>query len=121
MTNPLFIFIISLDHQVLARIDGYDAKRGAKIAGHRGYFLKGPGCFLNFALAQYGLRFLAEKGYTPIYTPFFMGRKPMSETCQLSDFDDQLYKVTGNAKDEDFFLIATSEQPISAYYRGEWL
>ena len=38
----------------------------------------------------------------------------MAETCQLSDFDDQLYKVsTGkvsdNEKDKDFYLIATSE------------
>ena len=45
----------------------------------------------------------------------------MSETCQLSDFEDQLYKVKGTDKEEDYFLIATSEQPISAYYRGEWL
>jgi len=96
-------------NQVLERIDGYDAKRGQKIAGHRGYFLKGPGCYLNFALAQYGLRFLSTKGYTPLYTPFFMGAKPMSETCQLSDFEDQLYKVSGNNKEEQFFLIATSE------------
>jgi seryl-tRNA synthetase len=38
-------------HEVLHHIDGFDQKRGTKIAGHRGYFLKGPGCFLNFALA----------------------------------------------------------------------
>ena len=53
----------------------------------------------------------------------------MAETAQLSDFDDQLYKVsftqinqvTGNADDEELYLIATSEQPISAMYRKEWL
>ena len=56
-----------------------------------------------------------------MYTPFFMGKKPMSETCQLSDFGDSLYKVTGSNKEEEFYLIATSEQPISAYFRGEWL
>lgn len=33
------------------------------------------------------------KGYTPMYTPFFMRKKVMGDTCQLSDFDDQLYKV----------------------------
>jgi len=32
-----------------------------------------------------------------------------------------LYKVTGNAEDEDFYLIATSEQPISAMHRKEWI
>lgn len=30
-------------HEVMAMIDGYDPKRGSKIAGHRGYFLKGYG------------------------------------------------------------------------------
>jgi seryl-tRNA synthetase len=47
----------------------------------------------------------------------------MAETCQLSDFDDQLYKVTTGSKnpDDEFYLIATSEQPISAMYRKEWL
>lgn len=37
-------------NEILASIDGYDPKRGSKIAGHKGYFLKGPGCFLNLAL-----------------------------------------------------------------------
>jgi seryl-tRNA synthetase len=34
-------------HELLAMIDGYDPKRGSKIAGHRGYFLKGAGYLLN--------------------------------------------------------------------------
>ncbi len=37
-------------HEVLMMIDGVDLKRGTKIAGHRGYYLKGPGCLLNMAL-----------------------------------------------------------------------
>lgn len=46
----------------------------------------------------------------------------MAETCQLSDFDDQLYKVQGGKDEEDdYYLIATSEQPISAMHRNEWL
>ena len=53
--------------------------------------------------------------------PFFMKKSVMAETCQLSDFDDQLYKVTGQKDDEDLYLIATAEQPLSALYRGEWL
>ena len=108
-------------HELLAMIDGYDPKRGQKVAGHRGYFLKGPGALLNMALNQYGLKFLTKKGYTAVQTPFFMKKTVMAETAQLSDFDDQLYKVTGNKNDEDCYLIATSEQPISALHRGEWL
>lgn len=38
-----------------------------------------------------------KKGYTPIYTPFFMRKKIMGDTCQLSDFDEQLYKIDGTS------------------------
>lgn len=113
-------------HDVLAMIDGYDPKRGQKIAGHRGYFLKGMGAILNMGLINYGLQFLMKRGFTPLQTPFFMKKDIMAETCQLSDFDDQLYKVTtGKEADEEgngeFYLIATSEQPISAYFFRERL
>jgi seryl-tRNA synthetase len=91
------------------------------VAGHRGYFLKGVGVLLNNALINYGIHFLNKRGYDLVQPPFFLSKKIMAETCQLSDFDDQLYKVEGNTEDGDFYLIATSEQPISAMHRGEWL
>jgi seryl-tRNA synthetase len=33
----------------------------------------------------------------------------MEETCQLSDFEENLYKVIGQGEDGDNYLIATSE------------
>jgi seryl-tRNA synthetase len=48
-----------------------------------------------------------------------MKREIMGETAQLSDFDDQLYKIEGDP--EPYYLIATAEQPISCMYRNEWL
>lgn len=79
-------------------IDGYDPKRGSKIAGHRGYFLKGYGQLLNLALINFGLKFLMTKGYTNIQTPFFMKKEAMEETCQLSDFEENLYKIQMSEK-----------------------
>ncbi|KAF2637842.1 serine-tRNA ligase [Massarina eburnea CBS 473.64] len=110
-------------HGVLARLNGYDPERGVKIVGHRGYCLIGYGLFLNLALVNYGLEFLHNKGYTPNQPPFFMLREQMAKTAQLSDFDEELYKVT-ESKDKpetDKYLIATSEQPISALHSEEWL
>jgi seryl-tRNA synthetase len=52
-----------------------------------------------------------------------MLRDQMAKTAQLSDFDDELYKVT-ESKDRpetDKYLIATSEQPLSALHADEWL
>ena len=45
----------------------------------------------------------------------------MQETCQLTDFEENLYQVQSSNKAECSYLIATSEQPISAMYRNEWI
>jgi len=43
----------------------------------------------------------------------------MAKTAQLEDFDEELYKVVDGESDK--YLIATSEQPISAFHADEWL
>ena len=113
-------------HELLAMIGGYEAKKGSHVAGHRGYFLTGYGMLLNMAIYNYAMAFLVKKKYSPIQPPFFMKKPIMAETAQLSDFDEQLYKVsagkiTDGVEDEKdaAYLIATSEQPISAYYRND--
>ncbi|KAH6658364.1 hypothetical protein BKA67DRAFT_557846 [Truncatella angustata] len=108
-------------HEVLTRLDGYDPERGVKVVGHRGYFLRQWGVFLNQALINYGLQFLAEKGYTPLQCPQFMSKELMAKTAQLDAFDDELYKVVDGDSQNDKYLIATSEQPISAFHSDEWL
>jgi len=49
----------------------------------------------------------------------------MANTAQLEQFDEELYKVGNDVKesdeDEDKYLIATSEQPISGFHKDEWL
>jgi len=115
-------------HELLAMIDGADTERGVKVAGHRAYFLKGWGVKLNQAIIAYGQTFLDKHGYTLMQTPFFMRKACMALTAQLSDFDESLYHVDEGATDADGFgavdekyLIATSEQPISALHWKEWL
>ena len=105
-------------HEVLLRLDGYDPDRGVKISGHRGFFLRNWGVFLNQALINYALSFLVKKGYIPLQAPVMMNKDVMAKTAQLSEFDDELYKVVDG--DDEKYLIATSEQPISAYHSGEW-
>lgn len=108
-------------HDVLSRLDGYEAERGVKVVGHRGYFLKHWGVFLNQALINYGLEFLTEREYTPLQTPQFMLKDMMAKTAQLEQFDEELYKVVDGEEKNDKYLIATSEQPISALHADEWM
>lgn len=103
---------------LLHMVDGVEYARGVATAGSRGYFLKGPGVLLNFALIQYALKFLTERGYTPLQPPYFMEKEQMAKCAQLDDFDEQLYKVSG---DGEKYLIATSEQPLCVYHVDEWV
>ena len=64
-------------------------------AGNRGYYLKGAGVLLNQALINCALQFGYKAGFTPVQTPFFMQKAVMAECAQLSQFDEELYKVTG--------------------------
>ncbi|EIW53397.1 serine-tRNA ligase [Trametes versicolor FP-101664 SS1] len=105
-------------HEVLMRLDAIDMERGAKIAGHRGYFLTNDGIDLNQALISYGLDFLRKQGYKKVQPPFMMNKEVMAKTAQLDQFDEELYKVI--AADDEKYLIATSEQPISAFHSDEW-
>ena len=100
-------------HEVLLRLDAMDLDRGwlyvfhsimhslifpswrigAKIAGHRGYYLTNDGVDLNQALILYGLDYLRSKQYKKIQPPFFMNKDQMAKTAQLDQFDEELYKV----------------------------
>jgi len=126
------------DQKLLSHVDlitmigGVDSEKGAAISGSRGYFLLGPAIYLQQALIQYALRFIDDRGFQPIYTPFWMKRSLMSQVAQLAQFDEELYKVISkdddpkkkkdeDSKDDEKYLIATSEQPIAALHMGEWL
>jgi seryl-tRNA synthetase len=52
-------------------------------------------CVYLQALITYALQFGHKKGFSPVHTPFFMRQEIMAECAQLSQFDDELYKVTG--------------------------
>ena len=51
---------------------------------------------LNLALIQCALAHAVQRGCSPVMTPFFMRQDAMAECAQLGDFDEQLYKVSGD-------------------------
>ena len=110
---------------LLWRIQGYEPVRGQNVGGHRAYFLRDAGVLLNQAIINYGISFLSARGYNILQPPFMMNKEVMASIAQLEDFDEQLYKVSGKTDDpngsSEKYLIATSEQPICAYHKNDWI
>ena len=59
-------------HEIMNLLGILEMERGQKVAGHRGFYLKGMGVMLNQALIQLGLSQLVKHNYTPIQPPYFM-------------------------------------------------
>lgn len=114
LVDPTFGGYVKVSHVELCnKLDILDRDAGIRIAGNRGYFLKGHGVRLNMALMMYAIEFLSDRDYTPISTPQFMTSESLQNICQFGDYKDTLYNV-----DHDKYLIATSEQPLTALHHN---
>ncbi len=107
------------DHQAWAESRGYlDFERGAKVAGSKFYYTRGPLVELEYACIQFALSVLIKHGFTPMTVPHMVSER-VSEGTGFSPRgdEDQIYTIDG----EDLSLIATSEIPITGYHADEIL
>ncbi len=95
-----------------------DFESGAKVSGSQFYYLKGDAVLLELALLQYGLEFLADKGYMPIITPdLAKSRYYLGTGYQPKGDEAQIYEIDG----EDLGLIATAEVTLAGLHADEIL
>lgn len=114
--------INELNHVNLCeRLNLINTERGSAIAGNRGYFLNHYGVLLNNAVIRYAIDFLVERNFNLLYTPFFMKKDKMSKVAQLSEFDESLYRIDTGDDTNPTYLIATSEQPLTALHENTYL
>lgn len=112
------------DHVDIGVKNGWlDLERGAKVAGFRGYFLKGDGAMLQVKLMNYALNKFIEKGYTPVIPPIVDKRSAFINTGHFPWGEPESYKLEddNNDPDNDYFLAGTAEVPLVSYYAGETL
>ena len=103
--------------EIIENIGGADLKRAAKISGRRFYFLTGDLARLEMALINYAVDYLCQNQYTLTIPPFFMNREAYEGVVDLNDFEEVMYKID----EQDFYLIATSEHPLTARFKDEIL
>ena len=103
------------DQIAIKNLNLVDLERGAKVAGARFYYLKNDLVRLNQALINFGLDFLAEKGYSLIQPPYMINRESMEGAVIAEDFEEVIYKI----QDEDLYMIGTSEHAMAAMHSKE--
>jgi len=113
--EPLFDFPLRSHVDIIEDLGIVDLERAAKISGARFWFLKGELAELDMALQKYAMDFMIRKKYTLVQPPFMMNRKSYEGVTDLGDFEDVMYKI----EDEDLYMIATSEHPLTAMYMDE--
>jgi seryl-tRNA synthetase len=111
------------DHVDLGEPLGLDFETGAKLAGARFSFLRGPIARLHRALAQFMLDVQTqEHGYTECYTPYIVNGESLRGTGQLPKFEADLFAVNKGGQDgaddnQALYLIPTSEVPLTNVVR----
>jgi len=95
--------------------DLVDFETGAKITGSGFPLFKGKGAKLQRALIQYFLDYNIAAGYTEYQPPLMVNEASAYGTGQLPDKEGQMYHATADG----FYLIPTSEVPLTNIYRDE--
>ncbi|MGB2580729.1 MAG: serine--tRNA ligase [Minisyncoccia bacterium] len=115
-TIPTFSFTPKDHIELFEKHDMADFERGTKVAGFRGYVLKGDGARLVFALSQFVLNELSKEGFEPMIVPSLVRRAPLIGTGFLPQGEEDLYKT----QDGDF-LAGTAEVATMGYHMDEVL
>ena len=92
-----------------------DLEAGARVAGSRFAYLKGPLVMLELALVRWSMELLSGRGFTPVITPVLVREQAMFGTGFLPDTEQQIYRVP----DDDLYLVGTSEVPLASLHGGE--
>ena len=94
-----------------------DLEAGARVAGSRFAYLKGPLVMLELALVRWALELLGGHGFEPVLPPVLVREKALYDTGFLPDTEQQIYQVPGDG----LYLAGTSEVPLAGMHAGDML
>lgn len=113
---PKFDFEPKSHIEIMQNLDMVDFERGTKVSGFRGYYLKGDGAMLSFAIWQYAYNFFLKKDFVPMIVPSMVRREALMGTGFLPQGEEDLYKT----QDGDY-LAGTAEVATMGYHMDEIL
>ena len=111
--KPKFDFTPKNHVELMESLGIADFEKGAEVSGFRGYFLKGDGALLEFALWQFVTEFFRtkKKDYEFMIVPSLVRRETLLGTGYLPQGEDDLYKT----QDADYFS-GTAEVAVMSYF-----
>jgi seryl-tRNA synthetase len=106
------------DHVALGELLGVlDIERAARTSGSRFVYLLGDIVHIQFALVRHALDILIAKGFLPVIPPVLVREEAMFGTGFLPTDAVNIY-VT---REDDLYLVGTSEVSLAAFHMGEIL
>jgi seryl-tRNA synthetase len=97
-----------------------DFEAGSKLTGSRFVVMRGPMARMHRALTQFMLDIhTLEHGYSETYVPYIVNQHSLRGTGQLPKFEEDLFKISREDQDNDFYLIPTAEVPVTNLLRDE--
>ena len=114
---PAFDFA-ARDHAELGAMLGVlDTERGARTSGSRFVYLMGDLVFVQFALMRHAMDIVVDEGFAPMIPPVLVREEAMYGTGFLPTDAVNIY-VT---REDELYLVGTSEVPLAAFHLGEIL
>jgi len=121
--TPGFDFSIKNHIELGEDLDLLDLKKGAKVSGFRGYYLKNEGVLLHLGILWYALNKLIEKGFTPFIPPTLVNKFALVGSGHFPFDEDEVYQIANPGKLEGGeeianpkYLVGTAEPSLLAYY-----
>lgn len=117
--KPVFNFPFKNHVELNEKLDLFDFKRGAKIAGTGWPIYKNLGARLEWALINYMIGIHIKNGFMQWIPPVLVKKEVMYGCGQLPKFDNQQFKI----EDEDYhlYLIPTAEASLNGLHMDEIL
>ncbi|MEX2324723.1 MAG: serine--tRNA ligase [Nitriliruptoraceae bacterium] len=115
--RPSFDFAPRDHVELLEAADALDLARGARTSGARFAYLKGQGALLEFSLVRYAIDVAMQHGHVPVIPPVLVREAAMFGTGFLPTDEQQLFMT----RDDDYYLVGTSEVPLAALHMDELL
>ena len=105
------------DYLTLVEGKWIDIERAAKVSGTRFGYLKNEAVFLEYALVNWVIHKLKEKGFIPLVPPAFISKEAMKGMGYIDSEKDLAEKYY--FPEDDLFLIGTAEQAIGPMHQDE--